>query len=92
MIDSHVMETIRDKAIITSEFIRVNETSALHLFASHRDESLTGDILNNFHPDFSSALQDAERRDIPGSPATTVSLSSPAKIRLIHLNLPEKSE
>ncbi|MEI8331937.1 MAG: hypothetical protein WCF90_09890 [Methanomicrobiales archaeon] len=78
MIDSQMTETIRDEAIITSEIIRVNETSALHLFDNPRDKSLTGDILNNIHPDFSSA--------------TLVSLSSPAKVRLIHRNLPEKSE
>ena len=85
-------ETVRYEAIITSEFIRVNETSALHLFDSHRDESLNGDLLNNIPPDFSSALQDAENRDLTSSPETPVSLSSPAKVRLIHLNLPEKSE
>ncbi|MEI8331631.1 MAG: hypothetical protein WCF90_08320, partial [Methanomicrobiales archaeon] len=60
MIDSQMTETVRDEAIITSEFIRVDETSALHLFASRCDESLSGDLLNNIHPDFSSALQDAK--------------------------------
>ncbi|MEI8330369.1 MAG: hypothetical protein WCF90_01730 [Methanomicrobiales archaeon] len=59
MIDSQMAETVRYEAIITSEFIRVNETSALHLFASRSDESLTVDILNNIHPDFFSALHDA---------------------------------
>ena len=92
MIDSHMTETIGDETVITSEFISVDETSALHLFDSHREESLTGDILNNFHPDFSLALQDAEHRDLTGSPPTTVSLSSPAKVRLIHLNLSGKSK
>jgi len=61
-------------------------------FDSHRDKSLAGAILNNFHPDFSSALQDAEHRNLTGSSATTVSLSSPAKVRLIHLNVHGKSE
>ncbi|MEI8331449.1 MAG: hypothetical protein WCF90_07355 [Methanomicrobiales archaeon] len=70
MIDSQMMETVRYEAITTSEFIRVNETSALHFFDSHRDESLTGDILNNIHPDFSSALQDAKHRDLTSSSAT----------------------
>ena len=92
MIDSQMTETVRDEAIIKSEFISVNETSALHLLDSHREESLTGDILNNFHPDFSPALQDAENRDLTGSPPTPVSLSSPAKVRLIHLNLSGKSQ
>ncbi|MEI8331209.1 MAG: hypothetical protein WCF90_06115 [Methanomicrobiales archaeon] len=61
-------------------------------FDNHRGESLTGDILNNIHPYFSSALRDAEYRDITDSSAITVSQSSPAKVRLIHLNLPVKSE
>ena len=92
MIDSRMTETVRDEAIITSEFIRVNENSALHLFDSHRDKSLTGDILSNINTDFLSAFQDAEHRDLTGSSATPVSLSSPAKLRLIHLYLPGKSE
>ena len=92
MIDSHMTQTVRVVDIITSKFICVNETSALHLFDSHRDESLTGDLLNNTPPDFSSALQEAEHRDLTSSSATPVSLSSRAKLRLIHLNLPEKSE
>ena len=92
MIDSHMAETIGDETVITSEFISVNETSALHLLDSHCEESLTGDILNNFHSDFSPALQDAEDWDLTGSSPTPVSLSSPAKVRLIHLNLSGKSE
>jgi len=40
MIDSHMAETIGNGAVITSEFISVNETSALHLHDSHREESL----------------------------------------------------
>jgi len=92
MIDSRMTETVRDEAIITSEFIRVNENSALHLFDSHRDKSLTGDILNNIQPGFSSTLRDAEYRDITDSSATMVPLFSPSKVRLIHLNLHGKSE
>ncbi|MEI8331264.1 MAG: hypothetical protein WCF90_06410 [Methanomicrobiales archaeon] len=92
MFDSQMTETVRDKAIITSEFIRVNETSALHLFDNHRDESLTEHILNDIHPDFFTALRDAEHRDLTGSPATTVFLYFPVKVRLIHLDLPGMSE
>ncbi|MEI8332092.1 MAG: hypothetical protein WCF90_10685 [Methanomicrobiales archaeon] len=51
MINSQMTETVRYEAIITSEFISVQETSALHLFASHRNESLIGDILNTIHPE-----------------------------------------
>ncbi|MEI8331602.1 MAG: hypothetical protein WCF90_08170 [Methanomicrobiales archaeon] len=50
MIDSQMTQTVRDVDIITSEFIRVNETSAPHLFASRCDENLTGDLLNNTPP------------------------------------------
>ena len=87
MVDSPMFESIGDEAVIAPKFISVNETSTLHLLNGHREESLTGDILNNFHPDFSSALQDAEHRDLTGSSPTPVSLSSPAKVRLVHLNL-----
>ena len=85
-------DTVREEAFITLEFFRENETSALHLLDSCRDECLTEDLLNNIYPDFSSALQDAEHRDLTVSSTTPVSLSSPAKIRLIHLNLPGKSD
>ena len=61
-------------------------------FYSHRDKSLTGAILNNIHPAFSSALRDVEHWDLTGSSTTPVSLSSPAKVRLIHFNLPGNSK
>jgi len=70
MIDSQMTKPVRYVAIIMSEFISVKETSALHLFDSHRDVSLIRDILNNIHPDFFSALQDAKHRDLTGSSAT----------------------
>ncbi|MEI8330179.1 MAG: hypothetical protein WCF90_00730 [Methanomicrobiales archaeon] len=60
MIDSQMTGTVRDVAIMTSEFIGGNKTSAIHLCDSCRDECLIGDILNNTLIDFSSALQDAE--------------------------------
>ncbi|MEI8330832.1 MAG: hypothetical protein WCF90_04150 [Methanomicrobiales archaeon] len=92
MIDSQMTETVRYVPIIMSEFISVKETLALQFFDSHRDESLTGAILNNIHPAFSSALRDVEHWDLTGSSTTPVSLSSPAKVRLIHFNLPGNSK
>ncbi|MEI8330569.1 MAG: hypothetical protein WCF90_02780 [Methanomicrobiales archaeon] len=70
MIDSQMTETVRDVDIITSEFISVNETSALHHFDSHRVESLTGAIMNNIHPDCPSSHLNAENRDLTSSSPT----------------------
>ena len=62
------------------------------LLIAHLEESITIDIMNNFHPDFSSALQDTEHGDLPSRSPAPVTLSSPAKVRLIRLNLSRESE
>jgi len=49
--------------------------------------SFSGDIPHYFSPYFSTTLQDAEYRDLPGSSPTSVSFSSPAKVGFIHLDL-----
>jgi len=85
-------ETIRDESVIPSEFIGVNETSVFDLFYRHSKESFPGDILYNFHPDFSSPFQDIEHGDLPGSSPATVSLSHSAEVRFIHLDLPGQNE
>ena len=87
VIDSQMTETVWDEAVITSEFIGVNETFAFYLFDCHCEKCLTSDILNNFYPNFSSALQDPEHGNLPGSSPASVSFSSPAKVGFIPLNL-----
>jgi hypothetical protein len=39
VIDSHITESVGDKAVITAEFIRVNETATFHLFDRHLKHS-----------------------------------------------------
>jgi hypothetical protein len=39
MIDSKMTETVRDKTVITAEFMSVNETSTFYLHDSHNEES-----------------------------------------------------
>jgi hypothetical protein len=70
VIDSHMMESVGDKTIITAEFIRVNETVMFHLFDRHLNQCFFGEISYYFNSYFSTAFQDTEYRDLPGnSPA-----------------------
>ena len=41
---------------------------------------------NHLHEDLSLPLQNAEYRDFPGRPATSLSFSLPGKIRFVHLD------
>jgi hypothetical protein len=49
--------------------------------------SFSGAIPYYFNPYFSTTLQDAEYRDLPGSSPASVSFSSPAKVGFIHFDL-----
>ena len=60
VVDSPMFGSIGDKAVVTTEFISVGETSPFHLFDGQVQESLTLDIGNDLLCHLPPSFQDVE--------------------------------
>ncbi len=80
MVDSPMFESIGDKAIVTPEFIGVDETSPFSFRDRQFQGGLTLDIGHNLHGYLQPSFRDAEYRHLSCRSPSTFSISPPAEI------------
>lgn len=92
MVDSLMFGPIRDKTVITAEFVNVDKTLPFHLPDGHFKECFTLNIAHDLHGYIPLSFQNAEYRDLVRRPTSAFSLPSPFKVRLIPFNPSENED